>query len=82
MKAKFLRLGVRDFIKGLFLAIITAVLTFLTTALQEGAVLDIKLIKRLAIAAFVGFFSYILKNLLTNSKDEILTPEPTENKVV
>jgi uncharacterized membrane protein YvlD (DUF360 family) len=82
MKARFLRLNFRDFIKGLFLAIITAVLTFLTTELQQGTVLNIILIKRLGIAALIGFFSYILKNLLTNSKDEILTPEPTENKVV
>lgn len=75
MKANFLRLNWRDFIKGLFLAIITAILTFLTTELQGGATLNIDLIKRLGIAALIGFFSYILKNLLTNSKDEILTPE-------
>ena len=76
MKAKFLRLNARDFIKGLVLAVITAIITFLANELQIGASIDVTLLKRMGIAAVIAFLSYIVKNMLTNSKDELLTAEP------
>jgi uncharacterized membrane protein YvlD (DUF360 family) len=75
MKAKFLSLNTRDFIKGLFLAIITAVITFLANELQIGSSVDITLFKRMGIAAVIAFLSYLVKNLFTNSKDQLLTKE-------
>jgi uncharacterized membrane protein YvlD (DUF360 family) len=75
-KAKLFTLGVKDFFKGLALAIITAVITFLANELQIGTSVDLTLFKRMGIAAVIAFLSYLVKNLLTNSKDELLTPEP------
>lgn len=72
MKAKFLRLNARDFFKGMIIAIIAAVITFLTNELQAGTTIDLK---RIGITALIAFLSYLVKNLFTNSKDEILTPE-------
>ena len=68
MKAKFLTLNVRDFLKGLIIAILTGVGTALTVPDPT--------FKSIGIASLVGLISYLTKNLFTNSKDEILTPEP------
>ena len=75
--SKLWNLNTRDFIKGLIVAVITAVVTFLTNALTAGATIDIALLKKVGMAAVIGFLSYLLKNLLTNSKDEVLTKEPS-----
>ena len=64
MKSKFLKLGVNDFIKGAVIAILTAIGTVLT--------IDEVTIKKVALAALVGFISYLTKNLFTNSQDKIL----------
>lgn len=76
MKAKLFSLHARDVIKGMILAVITAAITFLINELQAGSTIDIALLKRVGISALIGFLSYILKNFLTNSKDEFITPEP------
>jgi len=75
--SKLWNLNTRDFIKGLLVAIITAVLTFLTEVLQVGGAFDADFFKKLAIAATIGFLSYLIKNLLTNSNDQVITKEPT-----
>jgi len=75
-KAKLFMLNAKDFFKGLIFAVITAVLTFIINELQIGSSIDIALLKRIGIASLIAFFSYILKNVLTNSKDEFLTSEP------
>jgi len=75
-KAKLFNLNVKDFFKGLIMAIITAVITFLANELQIGSSVDLTLLKRMGIAAVIAFLSYLVKNMLTNSNDELLTPEP------
>jgi hypothetical protein len=75
MKSKFLTLGIWDFLKGLVLAILTSVITFLADILQAGIVIDTALFKRIGIAAVIALLSYLVKNFFTNSKDQILTPE-------
>jgi hypothetical protein len=75
-KAKLFMLNARDFFKGLVLAVITAIITFLANELQIGSSVDLSLLKRMGIAAVIAFLSYLVKNLLTNSKGDILTPEP------
>lgn len=76
MRSKLFWLNARDFLKGLFLAVITAVITFLISELQSGASIDVTLFKRIGITALIAFLSYLVKNFLTNSKGEILTAEP------
>jgi len=75
MKAKLFTLHVRDLVKGLILATITAALTLFVNELQAGSQFDKALLKRILIGSAIAFFSYILKNFLTNSKDEFATPE-------
>jgi hypothetical protein len=76
MRSKLFTLYKRDFFKGMVVAVITAIMTFLVDALQSGAVVDLTLLKRVGIAALIGFLSYLLKNLFTNSQGQILTPDP------
>jgi uncharacterized membrane protein YvlD (DUF360 family) len=75
-KAKLFNLNLKDFFKGLVMAVITAIITFLANELQIGSSVDLALLKRMGIAAIIAFLSYLVKNMLTNSKDELLTPEP------
>ena len=75
MKSKFLRLHLGDFFKGLVLALITAVITFLTNELTAGSPIDATLLKRIGITALIAFLSYLVKNFFTNNKDELLTPD-------
>jgi len=76
MKSKFLSLEKKDFIKGLFLSVLTAIGTFLANELEAGSTVDLVLLKRVGIAALIAFIAYLSKNILTNSKDELLTSEP------
>ena len=68
-------LGSKDFYKGLIVAVITALMTFLIEALQKESPIDLDLLKRLGVAAIIGMLSYLLKNLFTNSKDQFMTKE-------
>lgn len=71
-KSKLFRVNFRDFLKGLVVSVIGAVLTGATTAFQTGTT-DIKTI---GAGAAVAGLSYIGKNLLDNSEGKLLTPEP------
>jgi len=73
MKSPFLTLNSRDFIKGLFVAVLTAIVTFMYTSLQNGSLtFDWKAI---GMAALSSALAYIMKNLLTNSSDQLLATE-------
>ena len=75
MKAKLFSIQAKDLYKGLIVAVITSVLTFVVNELQAGSTIDLVLLKRIGVTALIAFFSYILKNFFTNSKDEFATPE-------
>ena len=74
MKSKFLSLNTKDFIKGLFLSVLTSVLTIIYSSLQSGS-LTIEW-KAVGTAAITAALAYITKNYLTNSEDQILKTEP------
>ena len=75
MKSEFGKLKKADFWKGLFLAVITALLSSIVTVAQ--ATFDLKSINYTPIlsSAVIAFCSYLIKNIFTNSNDEILKPE-------
>ena len=75
MRSKFLSLNVRDFLKGLLLAVLTAVITFVYEALQTGSLFEPGTIKKGLMVALAALLAYLLKNLFTNTQGEILTPE-------
>lgn len=73
MKSVFLSLNTADFIKGLILSVLTAVVTIIYSVVQVGSLtFDWKQIGTAALSAGVG---YIIKNLLTNSTDTFLAKE-------
>ena len=75
MGSKFLKLNLKDLIKGLLLAFITAIITGLYELLQVGAVLDWVTIKPCLLVAVAAALSYLIKNLFTNKDGEILKTE-------
>jgi hypothetical protein len=78
MKSNFLTLSARDFFKGLIVALISAVITFLYEAILAGKPLDLELLKSVGMIAFSAGLAYLLKNLGTNSAGEILKTEKSE----
>lgn len=74
MKSRFFSLDTKDFIKGLVVSTLTAVVTFMYTTLQSGVMtFDWKSI---GMAALSAGLAYIMKNLVTNSNDELFKNEP------
>lgn len=72
-KAPLFSLNFNDLVKGLFVAVIGAVIGLITATIEAGSLdFDWALIGRTALLATLA---YLTKNLLTNSKDEILTKE-------
>lgn len=76
MKSKFLTLDIRDFLYGILIAFLTALLTGIIDILQKGVVFDWPSLKPVLIAGICAALSYLLKNLLSNSQNQLLTREP------
>lgn len=76
MNSSLFTLNSKDWIKGLVVAVLTAVITVVYSTIQTGTlVLDWKAI---SIAGISAALAYITKNLLTNSSDQFLTKEVTK----
>jgi len=76
MRSAFLTLNWRDFFKGLVLAVITAVITWAYEAIQSGTLFASGSLKTIGMVALGALLAYLIKNFITNTKGEILTPEP------
>lgn len=74
--AKFGTLIGTDLVKGFFVAVVTVVLTAIVPLLQGGAFPTLGQLKTMGLAGLAAGIAYLIKNLLTNSKDELLKPEP------
>lgn len=70
MKSKFLSLDERDAVKGILVAGITAGLTTLMTMLNGGIIPSPSEWKQVGVTAVSAGIAYIVKNLLTNSRDK------------
>lgn len=78
MNSSLFSLNSKDWIKGLVVAVLTAVITVVYNTIQVGElVLDWKAI---SVAAISAALAYITKNLLTNSNDQLLTKEPVKEE--
>jgi len=75
MRSAFLKLNLRDFLKGLILAFITAIMTGIYELLQTGAALDWVTLKPVLMVSIAAALSYLIKNLFTNTDGQILTAE-------
>ena len=66
--SKLFNLNIQDFIKGLILTVLTSVAVIIKTTIESGSLtFDWPTIGKYAMIAAI---SYLMKNLLTNSKDE------------
>jgi glutaredoxin-related protein len=74
-QSKFLSLGIKDIVKGFLVAALTVITTGLVASLENGALPDWPTIKSLLITGLCAGGAYVLKNFLTNSKDEFAKPE-------
>ncbi|MBN2730621.1 MAG: hypothetical protein JXR53_15460 [Bacteroidales bacterium] len=75
MKSKFLTLDLKDFLRGLLIAFLTAVLTGVINILDAGAVFTWVTMKPVLIAGVSAALSYLLKCLMTNSQDQMFKRE-------
>jgi hypothetical protein len=73
--SNFLTLGVRDFIRSAIVAAGTAAGFVLLPVMQSGTFPTVAQLKMTGIAAVCAGGTYIIKNLFTNSKDQLLKPE-------
>lgn len=74
MRSSLFTLNKADFVKGLIIAVLTAVITAIYSTVQTGTLtFDWKSISIVALSAALA---YITKNLLTNSNDQFLTKDP------
>jgi hypothetical protein len=71
MKSLFLRLNLKDFARGLIVAIGTVILTGLVPILEAGKVPDLISLKAACTAGIAAGLVYLGKNLVTNSDDQI-----------
>jgi hypothetical protein len=70
MNSSIFTLDNKDFIKGLLVAVLSAVITILYNTIETGSLnFDWKAIGTMALTSALG---YILKNLLTNSTGQFL----------
>jgi hypothetical protein len=75
MKSKFLRLNLSDGIKGLILAVITALVTGVYELLLSGGGFTWETLKPMLLTAAAAGLSYIIKNFLTNNEGKMLTKD-------
>jgi hypothetical protein len=75
--SEFLKLNAADFIKGLILTLITALVTGLYELIQSGWALtfDWVTFKPIVMTAAAAALSYLIKNFFTNSTGEVLKLE-------
>lgn len=74
--SKLFSVGLQDFLHGLLIAVIGAVLAVVTNTLQAGTLtFDYKAI---GTTAAIAALSYISKKFLTNSAGQVLTSEPSK----
>jgi hypothetical protein len=75
MKSNFFSLNTKDFIRGAVVAIGTAAGTGLINIMNTGALPTLDQLHTIGISAACAGIAYLLKNLFTNSKDQLAKPE-------
>lgn len=78
MKSKIYKLNANDFLQGLILTILFAVLTFIYDAINKCGIecVDWRLLCEYSVKVFLG---YILKNYFRNSKGKYFSAEGEKN---
>lgn len=74
--SKFLQLNIRDLILGIIMALVTSVLAGIIKMLETGVDFNWINLKPVLIAGICAGLTYLLKNLVSNSKGELFRDEP------
>lgn len=72
MKSEFLKLDMKDFIRGLLVAVLTAALIALQPIVERGTLPTLEELKAIGILGLSAGIAYLIKNLVTNKNDELL----------
>lgn len=75
MNSKFLKLKKSDFWKGLIVAVLTAAITGLSTAINSASDFASFNWQSVVMASAGGFVAYIIKNFFSNSNGEPFKPD-------
>ena len=70
-RSNFLNLNWRDFLKGLLLSILSAVITFVYGVVQSGTSFDGEFFKAAGVVAVTTLLAYLSKNLFENSDGDL-----------
>ena len=76
MKSKFLTLNLKDFLRGILIAFLAAVITGIINILDTGSIFTWETLRPVLISGVSAALSYLLKCLATNSQDQLLKREP------
>lgn len=74
-RSSLFSLNWRDFLKGLLLAVLSAVVTFLYQVIQTGITFDAEFFKAVGVVAITTLLAYLSKNLFENSDGDLAKPE-------
>ena len=74
--AKFGTITGSDFLKGLIVSVLTTASASLYNILQTGALPTLAQLKQVGFVAFFAGISYLIKNMATNSQDQLFKAEP------
>lgn len=76
MDSKIFNINLKDLLKGFIIAAIAAIGTALMPLLESGTLPTLAQLQAAGIVALTAGLAYLLKNFLTNSKDQLLKKEP------
>ncbi|HRY33400.1 MAG TPA: hypothetical protein P5531_10575 [Bacteroidales bacterium] len=77
LSTSLFKINVADVLKGFLVAVLTALITCLYNAIQEGTILFTWVFFRPIVLYSIGAgLAYLIKNVFSNSQDKVLTAEP------
>jgi hypothetical protein len=76
MKSKLGTLDIRDILNGLLIAFLAALIDGIIKMLDAGVVFDWPHLKPVIIAGISAALSYLLKSIMTNSRNQLFRKEP------
>lgn len=72
MKSDFLKLNLKDYARGVLVAVLTAALIALQPIVERGTLPTLEELKAIGIVGVSAGIAYLVKNFLTNKNDEML----------
>ena len=79
--SKFLSLNSKDFIKGIIMTALAAIVSALIAVLNNTGFDGIHWQKDVLIPTVIALLTYLSKNFLTNSNDKFLSQEPAKTPI-